>query len=88
MKTRMFAFSDPKATGKLRFQDLPDEIQDRIIDAFEKGRPPEFEYPGLTHEVLAQWYADMNIFKFWVKHRDLRGVQKRGSEVKPGPSGQ
>lgn len=67
-----YGLKDPKSTVRLRFQDLPDEIQDEIVDAFERRKLPSISYSGLTQELLLTWYADTNVFKFWVNMRSLR----------------
>lgn len=76
MMTHGFGYGPPRPEIEIRFQDLPDEVQDRIVRGFEKNLPPDSTYPGLTPELLRRWYVDRAVFKFWVSNRHIRANKK------------
>jgi hypothetical protein len=76
MMTHGFGYGPPRPDIEIRFQDLPDEVQDRIVRCFEKNLPPDGTYPGLTAELLRRWYVDRAVYKFWVSNRHIRTNKK------------
>ena len=66
----MFSLKDSKTI--VRFQDLPEQVQNDIVRCFDKGLVPDWDFPGMTQETLIHWYANRALLKFWVNNKDLR----------------
>ena len=81
--TSGFGYGPPRPGIEIRFQDLPDEVQDRIVRSFDMNLPPDATYPGLTPELLRRWYVDRAVFKFWVSNRHIRTDKKAAGSREP-----
>jgi len=68
----MFSFKKTNEMGVIRFQDLPEKIQENIVRCFGREVIPDTDFPGMTEETLRHWYANRALLKFWVKNRHLR----------------
>jgi hypothetical protein len=57
-----------------RFDDLPFDVQERLVNAMMKRVVPDTSGLEIDAETLKHWYANRNILAFWVRNRKLRNL--------------
>ncbi len=57
---------------KLRFDSLPEEAQERIVNALMKNLVPNTAGLNVDEETLLHWSANRSVLAFWVRHKHLR----------------
>ena len=55
-----------------KFDDLPLEVQERLVNAMMKRVVPDTSDLAIDAETLRHWYANRAILAFWVRNRELR----------------
>ncbi|MFC5457018.1 hypothetical protein [Prosthecobacter fluviatilis] len=57
---------------KTRFDSLPEEVQERIVNVLMKNLVPDTAGYDIDEETLQHWAANRSILAFWVRHKQMR----------------